>query len=376
MRILITTGIFPPDIGGPATQIEYFAARLCQRGFGVSVLTYGSPHKKERLFSLFSISHAWPAGLRHLLYFLKLFCLARNSDIIYTTDLYSPGYYSMVAAKFWRKKFVVRFAGDSAWETSLNSGLAHDDIVSFQDKKYGNAIERLKNRRKRIMQAADAIVAVSDFMKDLAIKIGIPSQKIAIIYNSIDFLPQPPAWQDPEKPVLVFAGRLTPWKGVEMLIGILSRIKEKYPEIVLEVLGDGSEKEKLEKLSKDLGLEKTVNFRGKVSEEESHRIFAHSSIFVLNTNYEGLPHSVLNAFRVGVPVITTPVGGNPEVVQDGINGLLAPYNDEKAWEEAILKVLGNKGLREKFSLEGRKSLEKFKWDDLLDKTEKVFKSLE
>ncbi|MDD5589871.1 MAG: glycosyltransferase family 4 protein [Candidatus Portnoybacteria bacterium] len=375
MRVLITTGIFPPDIGGPATQIEYLASGLSRRGFSVSVLTYGAPEKKVRPFLLFAVSKVWPAGLRHFLYFFKLFFLARRSDLIYTTDLYSPGYYSMLAAKFWRKKLVVRFAGDSAWETAQNRGETQDDIVSFQEKKYSAAIEKMKERRKKIMLAADAVIAVSEFMKNLAVKIGVASGKIKVVYNSIDFLPSPPAWHDPQEPVLVFSGRLTPWKGVEMLVRILDKIKEKYPEIIFEILGGGSEKEKLQKLSRELGLEKNINFQGRVSEEESHRIFARSSVFVLNTNYEGLPHSVLNAFRVGLPVITTPVGGNPEVVQSGVNGLLVPYNDERAWEEAIFKMLEDNFLREKFSIEGKRTLEKFKWENVLQKTSELFKSL-
>jgi glycosyltransferase involved in cell wall biosynthesis len=281
----------------------------------------------------------------------------------------------MLASKCLRKKFVVRFAGDSAWETALNNGKTEDDIVSFQDKKYSFAVEKMKARREKILQAADAVIAVSNFMKELAIKIGAEPEKIKVIYNSIDFLPQPPAWQDPKKPVLVFAGRLTPWKGVEMLIGILPKLKQKYPEIIFEILGDGSEKEKMEKLARDLSLEKNMNFRGRVSEEESHKIFARSSIFVLNSNYEGLPHSVLNAFRVGVPVITTSVGGNPEVVENGKNGLLAAYNDERAWEEALLKLLGDKNLREKFSAEGKRTLEKFGWENVLQETSGIFKSV-
>jgi glycosyltransferase involved in cell wall biosynthesis len=281
----------------------------------------------------------------------------------------------MLVSRFWRKKFVVRFAGDSAWETAANRGETRDDIISFQDKKYSASIEKIKERRKKIMRAADAVIAVSAFMKNLAIKIGAEPEKISVVYNSIDFLPAPPAWRDPERPILAFAGRLTPWKGVEMLIRILAKIKESYSEIVFEIMGEGPEREKLQKLARELGLEKNVVFHGKVSEEESHKIFARSSVFVLNSNYEGLPHSVLNAMRVGLPVITTPAGGNPEVVENGKNGLLAPYNSEKEWEESILKILSDGELRQKFSAEGKKTLEKFRWENVLRKTREVFESL-
>lgn len=375
MKILITTGIFPPDIGGPATQIERLAVDLAGASFAVSVLTYGAPARKARNFSLFCVSRVWPNGWRQVLYALKTFWLARQADIIYTTDLYSPGFYSALAVKCWRKKLVVRFAGDSAWETALNSGVTQDDILSFQDKTYGAFIEKRKKQRTKILKSANAVIAVSNFMKNLAIKIGVEPQKIQVIYNAVDFMSAPSQWQNTAMPVLVFAGRLTPWKGVEMLISVVARLKEKYPDIVLEILGDGPEEKNLKLQVTSYKLHDNVIFRGRVSEAQSHQIFARSAIFVLNTNYEGLSHAILNALNVGLPVITTPVGGNPEVIIEGENGLLAPYNNETAWQLAIEKLLQDKSLRERFSLNGKKTLEKFKWEELIKKTIEVFKNL-
>ena len=375
MKILITTGIFPPDVGGPATQIEYLASDLTKAGLTVTVLTYGKPGKKPRLFNLVGISKKWPSVIRQFVFGCKTFALAREADIIYTTDLYSPGFYSMLAAKFWRKKFVVRFAGDSAWESALNRNLTQDEILIFQKKTYGSFIEKRKNQRTKILKSADAVIAVSNFMKDLAIRIGVPSQKVHVIYNAVDFLPDAPKREKPPVPTLVFAGRLVPWKGVEILIRVVGRLKQFHPEIIFEILGDGPEFGRLKELARSLGIEENVKFRGRVSEPESHSVFARSTVFVLNTNYEGLPHSVLNAMRVGIPVITTPAGGNPEVMQNEVNGLLVPYNDEEAWFKAITKLLDDEDLREKFIRNGEKTLEKFKWSELLSKTIEIFKEL-
>ncbi len=375
MRILITTGIFPPDIGGPATQIERLASDLTREGFNTEVLTYGTPEKKTRPFGLFNVSRRWPNGLRQLLFGCKVFYLSRKADIIYTTDLYSVGYSSMLAAKFWKRKFVARFAGDSAWETAFNRGLIKDDILVFQTKKYDSFIERLKERRAKILKSADAVVAVSNFMKSLAEKIGAYSNKIFVIYNAIDFFESVPQWEEPDKPILVFSGRLTPWKGVDMILRVVAELKNRHPNIIFKIIGDGSETEKLKNLAEKLSLGKNVDFIGKISESETHEIFAHSTIFVLNTIYEGLSHAILNAMNVGISVIATPVGGNPEVVQNGYNGLLAPYNDENAWLSAIDSLLSDKSMREKFSQNGKKTLEKFRWDELIQKTIAVFTNL-
>ena len=375
IRILITTGIFPPEVGGPATILERLGSDLVGAGFYVTVLTYGAPEKKARPFKLVSVSRNWFSPLRHLFFAARTFFLARQADIIYTTDLYSPGFYSMIAAKFCHKKFVVRFAGDSAWETALNRGLSNDDILTFQEKTYGSFIEKLKRRRTKILKSADAVVAVSDFIKNLAVKIGVRKEKIHVIYNAVDFLGKLPERQKPDFPILVTACRLTPWKGVEMLIRVMARLKDKYPDIKFEILGEGSQEESLKSLVKSSKLEKNVNFRGRVSQSEILSIFAHSTIFVLNTNYEGLSHTILEAMSVGIPVITTPVGGNPELIKDNENGLLVKYNDEAVWQTAIERLLNEESLQEKFIANSRKVLEKFKWDELLQKTANVFNEL-
>ncbi len=375
MKILITTGIFPPDVGGPATQIERLASDLAKTGFDVTVLTYGTPEKKPRAFGLFGVSRKIPAGLRQFIYGFFVFCLAGRADAIYTTDLYSPGYFSMLAAKFFGKKFVVRFAGDSAWEAAFNGGLIKDDIVVFQKKVYGAEIENLKKRRTKILKSADAVIAVSGFMKNLAEKIGVSSDRITVIYNAVDFFVSVPVREEPVFPVLVFSGRLTPWKGVEMLIKAVAGLKQKYTGIVFEIIGDGPESQNLKDLSRRLGMEKNIRFRGKMSEPESQEIFARSTIFVLNSNYEGLSHAILNAMNVGVPVVVSDIGGNPETVQNDYNGFLVPYNDEKEWHRAISILLEDKGLRERFVQNGKKVLENFRWEELIKKTIGVLNNL-
>jgi len=159
------------------------------------------------------------------------------------------------------------------------------------------------------------------------------------------------------------------------MLRVLARLKTRWPEIIFEILGDGPEGERLKELARKLGIENNVEFRGRISEPATHDFFARSTVFVLNTNYEGLPHSILNAMACGLPVITTPVGGNPEVVQGGVNGLLAPYNDESAWQEAIERLLVDEALQQKFIENGKKTLENFRWEKLVDETVAAINSL-
>src|SRR3989344_7548998 len=109
-KILIATGIFPPDIGGPATYGAVMADALKKHGFEVKVLVFSRTNKKL------------PKGIRHLVYFLKLLFLAKKYDVIFALNLVSAGFPALLAAKIFKKKFIARIAGDYAWEMAFGKG--------------------------------------------------------------------------------------------------------------------------------------------------------------------------------------------------------------------------------------------------------------
>lgn len=340
---------------------------LQKSGFEIKILTYSDASKKEE--KILRVERG-----RYLKYFFAMLKLSKWADLIYVTDTYSVGYFAYLLKKITGKKYVLRFTGDSAWEIATAKGWTNDYILDFQNKIYDSRIENLKNRRSKILLHANAVIVDSDFNKNLAEKIGVPANKIHLIRNSVDFFKNVPQWKEPDTPALVFSGRFTKWKGLNMLIDLMPKLRERYENIIFEIIGDGPERQSIQIQKSRLNAD-NVLFEGSLSEEESQKIFSRSTIFVLNTNYEGLSHAVLNALNVGLPVIATRVGGNPEIIQDEFNGLLLPYNDKDAWFKAIIRLLEDKALRDKFSQNGKKTLEKFKWSELVQKTIGVFKSI-
>ncbi|MDD2753547.1 MAG: glycosyltransferase family 4 protein [Candidatus Portnoybacteria bacterium] len=376
VKILIATGIYPPDLGGPATLLTELPGALKKAGMDIKVITYSDTalsEQEKREGMVWRISRQSPCS--KISYFWRMWRLSGRCDIIYATDTYSVGYFAYLIKKLTGKKYIIRFAGDSAWETASACGWIKDYIVDFQNKKYGRRIEKMKKRRAKILAGADRVIAVSNFIAGIAKAIGAAEKNIRVIYNAVDFFGELPQKTRPMAPTLVFAGRLMPWKGVGVMLDVVAELKKEIPDIIFEVLGDGPEMESLKEQARKLSIEQNVKFRGRVSEPESHKIFSRSTIFVLNTNYEGLPHSVLNAMAVGLPVIATSIGGNAEVVQSGENGLLVPYNDQKAWITAVKTLLNDEALREKFIQNGKKTLEKFKWKKLVAETVEVIKSI-
>jgi len=372
IKVLIATGIYPPDIGGPATMLGALVSSLSEVDFLFKIITYAD---KTEAGQVYRISRAQNKILRYLKYFWRFWLLARWADVIYVTDTYSVGYFAYLIKKITGKKYIIRFAGDSAWEAAAGAGWTEDYITDFQKIRYDRRIEKLKSRRKKVLVNADAVIAVSNFMAELAGLIGVREERVTVIYNAVDFFSTPPKREIPINPILVYAGRLVRWKGVAMLIRAVKESKNRWPNLILEILGDGAEEDKLKRMVDNLGLTENVIFRGRVSEAESHKFFARATLFVLNTNYEGLPHSILNAMRSGLPVITTAIDGNQEIVQNGQNGLLVPYNNLEDWVAAIDKLLSDKGLQQKFSISGLETIKKFKWSEVAEKTSVLIREL-
>lgn len=380
IRILIATGIFPPDIGGPATQIDAFCKELLKDGFKVTVLTFGAKTDFQYSYRVVRVSFKFLKPIRSIIYFLRLFYLALNNDLIYATDLYTAGFSSFLVKKILGKKMVVRFAGDSAWELAQSKYGIRDDIVLFQKSKYDLLIEFKKFVRKLILVNADGIIAVSNFMKELAVLIGAREEKIRVVYNSVDFekeistILKTPATSATVKTIIT-AGRLVPWKNIDVFLYILLDLVKKYGQINFLIIGAGPEEGRLKNLTKELKLENYIKFLGKIPQKEMISRLSSADVFVLNTNYEGLSHVLLEALAAGAPVITTRVGGNPEVIQSGQNGLLVDYDNKDQWLEAICKILDNPDLAERFIEMGELSLRRFNWDNLVRDIIAFFKDI-
>ena len=379
MKVLITSGIFPPDIGGPARIIEQMAHDLQIKGTDITVLAFGKNDQKVRNYRVVKA----PTKLRFL---SALFSLARQTDIIYTFDLYTAGFLSWLIGKvFFNKKLVVRFAGDSAWEIAVNAGITSDDILSFQNGNYGLKIFFLKKLRTKILRGADKVVAVSNFMKDLAMKIGVNTEKIQVIYNAIDFLPpqsgnvkeirQKLGLAGADK-LIVTAGRLAPWKGFDGLINALAGLRQEFPFLKLLIIGDGSDKQRLETLRDKHNLGQSVIFVGRVPLDKIFEYYQAADVFVLNSQYEGLSHLLLEVLSLGKPIVASNCGGNPEVIENRKNGLLVEYNNHEQIKAAIKDILFDSYWQSIFFQDAcRQSLKKFVWSDVVAQTINVLKEI-
>lgn len=356
-RILVATGIYPPDVGGPATYSKLLKEELPKY----------SKDKVRAIILNFGEVRRWPKIIRHLIYFFKAVYRGRYCEVIYAQDPVSVGLPSMWAAKILRKPFLLKIVGDYAWEQGVaRFGVKEDlDTFSLKTEPYPWFVRQLKKIEGYVASRADLVIVPSEYLKKIVSNWGIPLDKITVIYNSFE----PPKGLLSKDAIrkkmkvsgelIVSAGRLVPWKGFGVLIKMWPQVLSKYPDAKLLIIGDGPEKTNLENLIKELNLEDSVLLTGRLERQMLLVYLKIADVFVLNTGYEGFSHQLLEVASVGTPIVTTDLGGNSEIIKDGINGLLVKYNDQPGLLAAISKILSSPELSRKLSLGAESRVQEF-----------------
>jgi glycosyltransferase involved in cell wall biosynthesis len=226
----------------------------------------------------------------------------------------------------------------------------------------------------------DRVIVVSRNVRDFCIShIRLPAKKVTLVYNGIE-LPTAPLMSPQaaraalalpsDGPVLGAVSRLDPAKGVDVLIHALSRLEN----VTLVVIGDGAERGALEMLSRELGVAERICWTG--YRPDVFRLLPACDVFVQPSRYEGLPTTVMEAMAIGLPVVATAVGGTPEVVVDGVTGLLVPPHDSVALAQAITRLLNDPDLRRAMGQAGRERVEKhFSVEQMVRQTEALYEEL-
>jgi glycosyltransferase involved in cell wall biosynthesis len=200
----------------------------------------------------------------------------------------------------------------------------------------------------------DWVVAVSRDAEQLMIKEGIPANRVRTIWNGIDTRRFAFAGAQPHGPVVTVA-RLSPEKDVQTLLRAMPLVKQQEPGIHLEIAGEGACLPELERLRTELGLNGDVRFLGQVQEVPS--LLGRAGLFVLPSLTEGISLTLLEASACGLPVVATNVGGNPEVVENGVSGLLVPTRSPEKMAEAIVQLYRDPARRRQMGQAARQRVE-------------------
>lgn len=374
MRVCLITGIFPPDIGGPATYVPRIASALVDRGHRVSLISLSDTpgHDDSRYpFSVQRILRSQPKFLRVPRTVRAITAVARDSDLIFANGLFTE---SAIAAKLTRKSLVVKVVGDWAWERSVNAGLTGDALDEFQQRRYGLRIEALKWLRAAVTRQANIVFTPSHYLRRIVAGWGVSENRLLVIYNALE--PQeevePASLPTFSGSTVLTIGRLVPWKGINRLIKVVAGL----PNVRLVVVGDGPQRKALQTLARELEFYDRIIFTGSVPSSQIAGYLQAADVFVLNSTYEGLPHIVLEALQAGLPVIATDAGGTSEIVHHQVNGILIPPQDDIVLGAELRRLLARPQDRERLAASGQQHVkEHFQWDRLVDNVEALLLSV-
>ncbi len=369
MRVLIVTGIFPPDIGGPATYVPLIAGGLASREHEVTVLTLGKARPADSSEYAYTVVRVPRGGLRALRWLrtaIRIMQLGRKADVIYVNGLAKE---SALANLPLRKPMAVKVVGDQAWESAVERGWTTDGFEDFQRGSYGPRVELLKWVRRWWTRRANRIISNSAYMASWAEAWGARGERVAVVHNAAD--PVEPGEID-ELPLqaetkLVTVGRLVSWKHVAELVEIVASVEG----VGLTVVGDGPEFVRIQRKISELNVTDRVFMAGSRSRAETAAFVAASDIFVLNSSWESFAHVVVEAMQLGVPVIATATGGPRELIEDGVNGLLVGP-EHRTMAEAVQALIDDETLATNLVEAGHAAVrDKFGVELMVQRTERV-----
>jgi glycosyltransferase involved in cell wall biosynthesis len=370
VKVLIVSGIWPPDVGGPASHAPELAAHLLSSGHEVEVVTTADGPPAAEAYPVHWVSRGIPVGVRHLRVAAKVRSRARGADVVYATSMIGR---AALGAKAARTPLVIKLTTDEAYERAQRRGLYDGDMDAFQEAGGDLRIRALRRSRDAALSQATRVICPSAYLRDVAVSWGVPADHALVIPNPAPDLPLLPTREEArtaagvDGPTLAFAGRIGRQKSLEVGLEAVARVAG----VSLLVAGDGPEREEMERRADELRLGGRVRFLGPLPREDVLWLFRAADASLLSSTWENFPHTVVESLAVGTPVIATSVGGVAEVVKDGENGLLVPAGDAGALASAVTRFYGERGLRERLAAAAAPSVAGYGREDTLARIEAV-----
>lgn len=270
-------------------------------------------------------------------------------DLIHAHFACPEGFAAMLAKECVRKPLVVTLHGY--------------DILTEPSIKYGDRLRKdCDERVRRVLKAADRVLAASRAVYNEAVKAGCSRDKLVHVSNGVDLnrfkSKSNHKWVRRKlgignKLVVLSVRALVPKNGVEYLVASAPEVVKQCPDVVFVIIGEGPLRPRLMKLANDLGMSKNFVFIGKVPYIDLPDYYAACDVFVIPSIMEAFGLVTVEAMASSKPVIGTNVGGIPDTIENGKNGYLVPPRDPQRLAEKILLLLENSDLREKMGFEGR-----------------------
>ena len=358
MRIVLATGIYPPDIGGPAVFAQRLKEGLERRGHKVKVISYRGLREIPQPFRIF-------------IYFLRLAFGARGCSLIYSLNLISCGLPSCFYSKISGKKLALRIGGDYLWERAVEKGRTKKTLRDY----YNNTAKTAKEKFwiliiKIVLICADRVIFTNDLQKNIYQRyFNLSLKKAEIIPNPFPEVEISPELR-PDKNVLLYAGRLLKLKNLEMLLrAFQGALKKTGKDLTLKIIGEGPEKDNLRIKSRELGIENNVIFLPPFSHEKLMEEIQRSYFCVLPSLTEITPNFSLECIKLKKPILLTKETGLYGKFKDYL--LFCDPQNRMDLEEKIIFLLEEANYSDYLKKISEIPID-WTWENVVEKHEKSF----
>lgn len=336
-------GPLPPPLGGMAIQAQKLAFFLSRDGYDVYTVGTNPFSAKNSGF----VSRI--PGLRsifNMLCFLKnLKTTLTHSDVVY----FLTGFFNFFFWVTYPALILIRLSGKPV-------------ILSARGGDARRFFQKYKKLVLPVLKKVELITTPSGFLQD-AFKDVLEIETV-VIPNIADLDQFEFVERTVFRPRLLVTRSLEPIYDLETVIRAFDIVARSYPGAVLGIVGQGSQREKLEELANELKLEKKVTFYGQVSHDQIQKLYQDYDIYINASRVDNLPGVILEAYASGLPVVSTNAGGIPYIVDHSRTGLLSEVGDYESLAQNVRKIINNPELGKAFAHAGRKETKKYTWEHI------------
>lgn len=326
MKILLTSGIYPPDIGGPASYVPKLSRAFRSEGHQAIVVSL-KPRTSgviEQESETFLVNRGF-LPMRILRTLSQIVFRAFSVDRIFSNGLYIE---SAIAARITGKPSVAKIVGDPLWERKRNNGKTVQSIVEFQTSPLTLFDKCFRYIYRLAFNSFRVITTPSEELASVIQRWGVKPQVI-VIPNGVEIPDRRPT---EKKYDLVYFGRLVKWKNVDIVIELTSRLG-----LRTAIIGNGPELINLKEMA--LRLSANCDFLGEQEKNVIDQTLRASKLFVLLSQYEGLSFALLEAMAAGITPVVSDAKGNLEVVTDGFNSLVVHLDNLQELPSRLCELL-------------------------------------
>lgn len=329
---------FPPPMGGMAIQAVKLAALL--EGAGYRVLCVRTNTDFPAALAFVQKIPGLRTLVNSLLFLLHLHGAARQADVVY----FLTGFFNFFFWITFPALILCKLAGIPVILSARGGGAA-------------DFFARYKPLLAPLMRRIERITTPSGFLQQAFVDAFAITP--TIVPNIADLDQFRFRRREPLAPRLIVTRSLEEIYNVACVIRTFARVRARYPEATLAVVGDGGERRMLENLARELGVASAIVFHGRVDHAGIQALYDANDISVNASNVDNLPGTILEAFACGLPVVSTRAGGIPYMVADGVTGLLVDLDDDEALAARVLDLLENPDLAQRLIANARKECEKY-----------------